>query len=429
MTIAIILTPILKKKSLIADSSARLEEAVGLACAVDLKIIHKEVLSLSEIKASTYIGKGNIERLKELIDNGEDDVELVIIDCHLTPIQQRNLEKLFERKVIDRTALILEIFGKRAQTKEGKLQVELAHLNYQKSRLVRSWTHLERQRGGYGFLGGPGESQIELDRRLIGGRIKELGKQLEKVKKTRALHRSARSRVPYAIVALVGYTNAGKSTLFNKLTKANVISKDMLFATLDPTMREVVLPSKKRIILSDTVGFISDLPTELVAAFRATLEEVQNADLILHVRDISHTDTKEQKKSVEEILIDLGLEKKMKESKVLNILNKADLLSPQEKKNLGDGNNSTLFISALTGEGIDYLLQTIDAILSKDEILMDVTLSLNDGKKKAWLYQNTSILKENVDIEKHVITIQLKASKNLLKRIESLCAKNMKILL
>ena len=272
--------------------AARLDEAVGLALAIDLDVVDQGIIGVTDIRPATYIGKGKVEEIAGLVKARE--AELVIMDCALSPVQQRNLEKAWNAKVVDRTGLILEIFGKRARTREGALQVELAHLNYQRSRLVRSWTHLERQRGGFGFLGGPGETQIETDRRLIAERIARIERELEGVKTTRKVHRQSRKRIPYPIVALVGYTNAGKSTLFNRLTHATVVSADMLFATLDPTMRAIDLPHGTRIIMSDTVGFISDLPTMLVAAFRATLEEVIEADMILHVRDVSHGDTAAQ---------------------------------------------------------------------------------------------------------------------------------------
>ncbi|OYX10658.1 MAG: GTPase HflX, partial [Rhizobiales bacterium 32-66-8] len=285
---------------------ARLEEAVGLALAIELEVVYRGLIPLSEVKPATYLGSGKVEEIAAIVE--AEEIGLVFFDAALSPVQQRNLEKKWSTKVVDRTALILEIFGRRARTKEGALQVELAHLNYQRSRLVRSWTHLERQRGGFGFLGGPGETQIEADRRQIGERIIRIEKDLEQVKRTRALHRTSRKRVPYPIVALVGYTNAGKSTLFNRLTKAQVMAQDLLFATLDPTLRSVDLPHGTRIILSDTVGFISELPTQLVAAFRATLEEVIEADVILHVRDVSHPDTEAQAADVRDVLTELGID-------------------------------------------------------------------------------------------------------------------------
>ena len=304
-TRAYVIFPNISDSKIQLSASSRLEEACGLARAINLEIVHSEIINLKTIKAGSFFGEGVIERLKKIF--AEDALDLLIVDSALSPIQQRNLEKKLTTKVIDRTALILEIFGERAKTKEGKLQVELAHLTYQRSRLVRSWTHLERQRGGAGFLGGPGETQIELDRRIIDDKIVRIKKELEKVRQTRQLQRNAREKIPYPVVALVGYTNAGKSSIFNDLTKANVFAKDLLFATLDPTMRQITLPSGQQAILSDTVGFISDLPHELIMSFRATLEEVLSAQIIVHVRDISNSDTLLQKKDVLKVLEQLGL--------------------------------------------------------------------------------------------------------------------------
>ena len=312
--------------ALTRDSRARLAEAVGLAQAIDLDVVGEFVTALNQLRPATYLGKGKVEEIGEAVKLQE--AELVSMDCQLSPVQQRNLEKAWGAKVIDRTGLILEIFGERARTKEGALQVELAHLAYQKSRLVRSWTHLERQRGGFGFLGGPGETQIETDRRLIEERMRRIEHDLDKVKRTRGLHRKTRRDVPYPVVALVGYTNAGKSTLFNRLTKAEVLAQDMLFATLDPTLRQIRLPHGGRVLLSDTVGFISDLPTMLVSAFRATLEEVTLADVVLHVRDVSHEDSEAQAKDVEAILDELGL-KGEAEGRILEVWNKIDALDPE----------------------------------------------------------------------------------------------------
>ena len=311
--------------------AAKLEEAVGLARAIDLSVVSSGIVPLGDIRPATYLGKGKVEEIAGLVKSHEAGI--VVMDCPLSPVQQRNLEKAWGAKVVDRTGLILEIFGRRARTREGALQVELAHLTYQKSRLVRSWTHLERQRGGFGFLGGPGESQLETDRRLIEERIARLETELEKVKRTRKLHRASRKRVPYPIVALVGYTNAGKSTLFNRMTRASVLSADMLFATLDPTLRAVDLPQGLRIILSDTVGFISDLPTMLVAAFRATLEEVIEADVILHVRDVSHEDTEAQSHDVEEVLRQLGIEAG-EGRRMIEVWNKIDRLDDAGRERL-----------------------------------------------------------------------------------------------
>ena len=363
-------------------TESKLEEANGLALAIDLDVILAQIVSLQKIIPATYLSKGKLEEIQEFIAN--EEVKLAIFNDHLTPIQQRNLENSWKCKVIDRTALILEIFGKRAQTKEGRLQVELAAQEYQKSRLVRSWTHLERQRGGGGFLGGPGEKQIESDRRAIKERIAILKKHLKKVAQTREIHRKSRRKIPYAIVALVGYTNAGKSTLFNKITGAQVMAEDKLFATLDPTMRHIKLESGRDIILSDTVGFISDLPTELVAAFRATLEEVIEADIILHVRDISNNESEEQKKDVLSILESLGLKKSMDKT-MIEVLNKIDLIEDNFEK---EGSVST---SAKTGEGIDSLLTVIDEKLSKDSKYLEINVNASEGKIIAWIHSHSDV--------------------------------------
>lgn len=364
---------------------ARLAEAVGLAHAIDLDIVLAETIAVSSVRPSTYIGGGVVERLSSvLVDLG---VVVVIVDARLSPVQQRNLEKAWKVKVIDRTGLILEIFGARARTREGQLQVELAHLEYQKSRLVRSWTHLERQRGGFGFMGGPGESQIEIDRRLIGDRIVRLKKELESVKRTRNLHRTARKRTPFPIVALVGYTNAGKSTLFNQMTSASVMAENQLFATLDPTMRALGLPSGRTVILSDTVGFVSDLPHELVAAFHATLEEVLEADVIVHVRDGAHPDSLAQKVDVEKVLRDeLGLTQDV-ENGVVEVLNKADLLPPEKT-----GHSGEISLSALSGEGLDALLHCIDDRLALARVAVELFVPSFDGETLAWLYRRGEVL-------------------------------------
>jgi GTP-binding protein HflX len=375
------------------DVEARLEEAKGLARAIDLDVVTALAAPLSEMRPATLIGKGKVEEIKALCEGVEP--ELVIVDGQLTPGQQRNLEKAWGTKVLDRTGLILEIFGARARTKEGSLQVELAHLTYQKSRLVRSWTHLERQRGGFGFLGGPGETQIEADRRAIGDRIAKLKRELTEVKRTRELHREARRRVPFPVVALVGYTNAGKSTLFNTLTKADVTAKDLLFATLDPTMRGVVLPSKRKIILSDTVGFISDLPTQLVAAFRATLEEVLEADLLIHVRDVSHPDWMAQKNDVLGVLDELGVGLQARE-RMIEVWNKIDRLAIEARPTVPAGpaqiQRATIPVSALTGEGLGALLDVIDAAIAEQANVTELTLPPEDGEGLAWIYAHTQVI-------------------------------------
>jgi GTP-binding protein HflX len=371
---------------------ARLAEAVGLAAAIDLEAVRADVVPVSSWRPATLIGPGKVEELAAWI--AENPVDVVVVDAAVTPVQQRNLEKGLKAKVIDRTGLILEIFGARARTKEGRLQVELAHLNYQRSRLVRSWTHLERQRGGFGFLGGPGESQLEIDRRLIGDRIIRIKEDLAQVVNTRSLHRRARQKVPYPVVALVGYTNAGKSTLFNRLTQADVMAKDLLFATLDPTMRTLRLPSGRNVILSDTVGFISELPTHLVAAFRATLEEVISADLILHVRDLSHPDTEAQAADVADVLASLGVTYDSSHRR-LEAWNKADQLSAEAREvlqNQVERQDDAVLISALTGYGCDTLLQRIDGMLDVDRVEMDVTLDAGDGAAIAWLHRHGEVL-------------------------------------
>jgi GTPase len=371
-------------------AEARREEAIGLARAIDLDVVGSAPVNLAEIRPATYLGKGKVAELAERIK--DEEIDLVVVDAALSPVQQRNLEKEFKAKVIDRTGLILEIFGRRARTAEGSLQVELAHLDYQKSRLVRSWTHLERQRGGFGFLGGPGETQIETDRRLIQERIIRIERDLEAVKKTRALHRSSRKDVPYPIVALVGYTNAGKSTLFNRLTSAEVVAADMLFATLDPTMRLLRLPHGGSAILSDTVGFISDLPTMLISAFRATLEEVRAADVILHVRDIAHADTDAQAQDVRAILADLGVTAAA--DKLIEVWNKLDKLDAEHRAGLalGNGGDGPIAVSALTGEGIDHLLGAIESRLAQGRSLIDLSLDGADGQGLHWLYEHTEVM-------------------------------------
>lgn len=390
-TRTLILHPYEKDKRATHNAKNKLEEAIGLAHAIALEVADKLIAPLGKITPATYVGKGKVEEVKAKVRDKK--VELVVVDCQLTPVQQRNLENAWKCKVIDRTALILEIFGDRAQTKEGVLQVELAALEYQKSRLVRSWTHLERQKGGYGFLGGPGETQIEIDRRMIRDRIALLKKQLEKVKRTRGMQRKSRQKIPYPVVALVGYTNAGKSTLFNQLTGAKVFVKDLLFATLDPTMRIVKLPSGNKIIVSDTVGFISDLPTELIAAFQATLEEVIEADIILHVRDISSPDNKSQQKEVLKILHSIGIDEK--KTILMDVFNKIDI-SGHETTGTKTGNS--IFISALTGEGCPNLLGNIDEVLSQGKHHIKLSINGSNSKLLAWLYQNgENVISEDRD--------------------------------
>jgi GTP-binding protein HflX len=385
---------------------ARLEEAVGLAAAIDLQIVDARIVTIASPTPATFLGKGKVEEIAGIARSLE--IGLVMMDCALSPIQQRNLEKAWGAKVIDRTGLILEIFGRRARTREGALQVELAHLAYQKSRLVRSWTHLERQRGGFGFLGGPGETQIEADRRLIQERMTRIERELETVTRTRGLHRKSRRRVPYPILALVGYTNAGKSTLFNRMTQAEVFAENLLFATLDPTSRAIKLPHGENAILSDTVGFISDLPTTLIAAFRATLEDVVEADILLHVRDVSHGESEAQAEDVAQVLREIGIDAAA-ERRIIEVWNKADLLSAEERERLAAlaarerTSMRPVLVSALTGEGIDTLLSAIEEHLSKGRPIYLVTLGPSDGASLNWLYEQAEILERRTDPEGRIL--------------------------
>ncbi|WP_183097183.1 GTPase HflX [Mesorhizobium sp. YM1C-6-2] len=402
------------------SADARHEEAVGLARAIALNIVYSAVVVVNDPRPATLLGSGKVEEIAAIVE--EEKIEVVIFDHPLTPVQQRNLEKGLDAKVLDRTALILEIFGERARTKEGTLQVELAHLNYQKGRLVRSWTHLERQRGGGGFLGGPGETQIEADRRVLQDKIVKLKRELETVRRTRDLHRAKRKKVPFPVVAIVGYTNAGKSTLFNRLTGAGVLAEDMLFATLDPTLRRVRLPHGTPIILSDTVGFISDLPTHLVAAFRATLEEVVEADLVIHLRDIADPDTAAQAEDVERILGDLGVDAGDRK-RVIEVWNKIDLLDEGNRARLLAGKDTDkaeppIAISAVTGEGLDALAALIEQRVSGDLREITVTLRPHQLGLVDWLYRNGDIVSRE-DNEDGSVSISIRTTEATREEIDS----------
>jgi GTP-binding protein HflX len=425
---AVILKPIFKSGYRSRNPDLMLAEAIGLALAIDLAVVYSALVTLAHPAAGTLFGKGQVEQLGGIIK--EKEAGLVVIDHAVTPVQQRNLEQAWACKVIDRTSLILEIFGERARTREGQLQVERAALEYQKSRLVRSWTHLERQRGGFGFLGGPGESQLEMDRRLIDQRISKLKGELAQVRRTRGLQRKARQRAEHLTIALVGYTNAGKSSLFNRLTGSDVLAQNMLFATLDPTMRGLTLPSGREVILSDTVGFISDLPTHLIEAFGATLEEVQQADLILHVRDVSHPETKSQKEAVIEILGSLGIAPT--DTRLIDVLNKIDLLPPSERSHLREDATRTSWeaahvppalegvrmeskggmcvVSALTGDGVPDLLEMLDRRLAVGREVYELQVSLSDGAALAWLYQHGKIINKRDTKTKSRIKIEMDAA-------------------
>ncbi|MCJ8157361.1 GTPase HflX [Sphingomonas sp. LaA6.9] len=376
------------------DAAARLEEAAGLAEAIGIDVVGKVQFRLRQPKPATLFGSGQVEQLAVAVQ--QDEAELVIVDAAVTPVQQRNLEDKLKAKVIDRTGLILEIFGERAATAEGRLQVELAHLDYQAGRLVRSWTHLERQRGGFGFLGGPGETQIEADRRMIRDRMARLRRELAEVSRTRGLHRDRRKRAPWPVIALVGYTNAGKSTLFNRMTGADVMAEDLLFATLDPTMRQIRLPGIDKAILSDTVGFVSDLPTQLVAAFRATLEEVIAADIIIHVRDIAHPDSEEQKSDVEQVLAEIGIDITGADGvPVIEAWNKFDLVAGDARAELlGEAarREDVAILSALGGEGVGDLRATVAAQLTQRNRIRTVRVPHDDGAAIAWLHANGEVI-------------------------------------
>jgi GTP-binding protein HflX len=404
---AIIAVPELPREGSRRSAEARVEEAEGLAEAIGIDVVASRPLRVRTVRPATLLGKGQVEEIAELAK--DKDAALLIVDAALTPIQQKNLEDEAGTKVIDRTGLILEIFGERAATAEGRLQVELAHLDYQAGRLVRSWTHLERQRGGFGFLGGPGETQIEADRRLIRERMAKIRRELDQVKRTRSLHRDRRQRAPWPVVALVGYTNAGKSTLFNRLTGEAVFAENLLFATLDPTMRDIKVPGFDKVILSDTVGFVSDLPTELIAAFRATLEEVREADLLVHVRNMAHPDHEAQRDDVDDVLTSLGLAEEGSPPRI-EAWNKVDLLSPEERGRLMEEakrREDVLPISAVTGEGLDALRDRMAECLRSNEQVHEVRLPASAGDRIAWLHARGEVLAQRLDHDEMQLSVRL----------------------